>query len=330
MCIKQMQPLLDEKMGGRMFTEILEKIKEYDTIIIHRHNNPDGDALGSQIGLKHIIKENFPDKTVYAVGDMTERFAFMEDSVMDIIDDTVYKDALAIVLDTSASALISDNRYKSAKATARVDHHIFCEKICDVEVTDTSYESCCGLITEFAVQCGLKLSPLAAKSLYTGMVTDSGRFRYDSTSSQTFRLASRLLEEKFDTNEIYAGLYADDFEHVKLRAQFILKIRFTEQNVGYIYTDLEEAKSYGVSIFTISRGMVGTMSDLRGVDIWVNFTETEDGVLCELRSSKYNINPIAVKYGGGGHMKASGATVADRETAMAMLEDLDKLIGEAE
>ncbi len=311
-----------------MFTQLLEKIKEYNTIIIHRHNNPDGDALGSQIGLKHIIKENFPEKTVYAVGDMTARFSFMEDSVMDIIDDSVYENALAIVLDTSASALISDDRYKNAKETARMDHHIFCEKICDVEVTDTSYESCCGLITEFAVSCGLKLNVLAAKSLYTGMVTDSGRFRYDSTTSQTFRLASRLLEEKFDTNEIYSGLYADDFEHVKLRAQFILKIKFTEQNVGYIYTDLEEAKSYGVSTFTISRGMVGTMGDLRGVDIWVNFTETEEGVLCELRSSKYNINPIAVKYGGGGHQKASGATLKNRKEAMAMLEDLDNIIKE--
>ena len=311
-----------------MFTQLLDKIKEYNTIIIHRHNNPDGDALGSQIGLKNIIKENFPEKTVYVVGDMTARFAFMEDSVMDVIDDSVYTDALAIVLDTSASSLISDERYKTAKATARMDHHIFCEKICDVEVTDTSYESCCGLITEFAIKTGLKLNPLAAKSLYTGMVTDSGRFRYDSTTAQTFRLASRLLEEKFDTGEVYAGLYADDFEHVKLRAQFILKIRFTEENVGYIYTDKEEAKSYGVSTFTISRGMVGTMGDLRGVDIWVNFTETEDGVLCELRSSCYNINPIAVKYGGGGHQKASGACVADKETAMAMLADLDAMLAE--
>ena len=309
-----------------MFTELLEKIKEYDTIIIHRHSNPDGDALGSQIGLKNIIKENFKDKKVYVVGDMTTRFAFMEDSEMDVINDEVYKNALAIVLDTSASALISDDRYKTAKATARMDHHIFCEKICETEVTDTSYESCCGLITEFAVKTGLKLNPLAAKSLYTGMVTDSGRFRYDSTTSQTFRLASRLLDEKFDTGEVYAGLYADDFEHVKLRAQFILKIRFTECNVGYIYTEKEELASYGVSIFTISRGMVGTMGDLRGVDIWVNFTETDDGVLAELRSSKYNINPVAVKYGGGGHQKASGATLKNREEAMAMLEDLNEII----
>ena len=309
-----------------MFTELLEKIKEFDTVIIHRHSNPDGDALGSQIGLKNIIKENFPEKKVYAVGDMTARFSFMEDSEMDVIDDGVYTDALAIVLDTSASALISDERYKSAKATARMDHHIYCEKICDIEITDTSYESCCGLITEFAIRTGLRLNPLAAKSLYTGMVTDSGRFRYDSTTSQTFRLASRLLEEKFDTGEVYAGLYADDFNHVRLRAQFILKIQFTEENVGYIYTDKEELAGYGVSTFTISRGMVGTMGDLRGVDIWVNFTETDEGVLAELRSSKYNINTVAVKYGGGGHMKASGATLKSREEAMAMLEDLNEII----
>ena len=309
-----------------MFTSLIEKIKEYDTIIIHRHSNPDGDALGSQIGLKNIIKENFPEKTVYAVGDMTKRFEFMDDSVMDIIPDEVYENALAIVLDTSASALISDERYKSAKATARIDHHIFVEKICDVEVTDTSYESCCGLITELAIQCGLRLNKLAAKSLYTGMVTDSGRFRYDSTTAQTFRLASRLLEEEINTNEIYSNLYADDFAHVRLRAQFILKIRFTDANVGYIYTDKAEAESYGVSIFTISRGMVGTMSDLRGVDIWVNFTETEDGVLTEIRSSKYNINPVAVKYGGGGHQKASGATLKDKNEAMSLLEDLNNII----
>ena len=74
--------------------------------------------------------------------------------------------------------------------------------------------------------------------------------------------------------------------------------------------------------------MVNTMADIKGVDIWVNFTETEQGVLCEIRSNRYNINPIAVKYGGGGHQKASGATVADRDTAMAMLADLDAVKGE--
>ena len=308
-----------------MFEKILSLIEKYDTVIIHRHSNPDGDALGSQIGLKNIIKENYPDKKVYAVGDGSVRYGFMEGSEMDIISDETYNGALAIVLDTSAKALISDGRYTLAETTARIDHHIFCETIADEEVTDTSYESCCGLIAAFAMESGLKLNPLAAKSLYTGMITDSGRFKYDSTTSQTFRLAAFLMEHEFSTTDIYRNLYADDFKYIKLRAQFVLKVKFTEQNVAYIYTTLDEAKACEADTFAISRGMVGVMSDIRGVDIWVNFTETEDGVLCEIRSSIYNINPIAKKYGGGGHAKASGATLKNREEAMALLADLNSI-----
>ena len=311
-----------------MFEQVLTAIKSYDRVIIHRHKNPDGDALGSQIGLKHILKENFPQKEILVVGDQPGRYGFMEDSLMDEIPDEAYTGALAVILDTSARHLISDERYTLAEKTVRIDHHIFCETIADVEVTDTSYESCCGLVTEFAVQCGLKLNPLAAKCLYTGMVTDSGRFRYDSTSSNTFRLASVLMTQPFDIGEVYGNLYSDDLEHVQNKARFVLKIQKTHKNVAYIYTDAQEVRSLNMDIFSISRGMVGTMADIKGIDIWVNFTETEAGVLCELRSGKYNINPIAVKYGGGGHAKASGATVKDRETAMAMLRDLELLTEE--
>ena len=72
------------------------------------------------------------------------------------------------------------------------------------------------------------------------------------------------------------------------------------------------------------------MAELKGIDSWVNFTEAENGVLCEIRSNRYNINPIAVKYGGGGHQKASGATLKDREMAMALLSDLCNLSKESE
>ena len=308
-----------------MFQELLNEIKNHQTIIIHRHKNPDGDALGSQIGLKAILQENFPEKTIYIVGDSAGHYSFMDGSTMDEISDDVYTDALAIILDTSARHLISDERYPSAHRTARMDHHLFVETFCDTEVVDTSFESCCGLVTAFALECGLSLSPVSAKALYTGMVTDSGRFRYDSTSAQTFRLASALMEQKFDTNDIYRKLYADDLARVQLRARFVLKIKLTDCNVAYIYTTKEELDELNVDTFSISRGMVSTMADIKGVDIWVNFTETDQGVLCELRSNKYNINPIAVKYGGGGHAKASGACVAGKEIAMQMLGDLDAM-----
>ena len=311
-----------------MFESIRSLIEQFDTIIIHRHSKPDGDAIGSQIGLKNLIKDNYPEKRVLAVGDAAGRYAFVKDSTPDEVLDEDYNGALAIILDTSASALISDTRYNLAKTTARIDHHIFCEKIADVEVTDTSFESCCGLIAALAMELGWKMSSDAATAIYTGMVTDSGRFRYDSTTPETLRRAAYLLEAGIDTGEIYRNLYADDFSYIRLRSQFVLKVQFTEQNVAYIYTTADEASSYGVDTFTISRGMVGVMSEIRGVDIWANFTETEDGVLCELRSSRYNINRTAVKYGGGGHEKASGCTLKSYDEAMLLLEDLNKIIEE--
>ncbi len=311
-----------------MFKELLYVIQKFDTIIIHRHSRPDGDALGSQIGLKYLLQNNFPDKTVYIVGDGAGYLSFMDGAVMDEIPDSIYDDALAIILDTSSAQLISDDRYTKAAMTARMDHHIFQGKIAQVEACDSSYESCCGLITQFSLECGLKLNAKAAKALYTGMVTDSGRFRYDSTNARTLRLASALLEQDFDTNDIYRELYAESMESKQLRARFILKVKLASAHVAYIYTTKEEMQELGRDVFSISRGMVNTMADMRGVEIWANFTETDEGVICELRSADRNINPIAVKYGGGGHAKACGATVRDRETAMAMLDDLKKLIGD--
>ncbi len=311
-----------------MFAESLKYIEKYNRIIIHRHSNPDGDALGSQIGLREIIRDNYPDKEVYIVGDGAGRYSFMDGSKMDEIPDDCYAGALAIILDTSAEALISDGRYKLADMTVRYDHHISNARVADEEFCDTSFESCAGLITAFAMTNGLAVSESAAKALYTGMVTDSGRFRYDSTTPRTFQLASFLMERNSHLSEIYKGLYADDFKMIRLRASYVLKIKFSEANVAYIYTTRDELKELDFDFFTISRGMVGTMSDIRGVDIWANFTENDEGVVCEIRSNKYNINPVAVKYGGGGHAKASGATLKDKDEAMRLLSDLDAIVKE--
>ena len=308
-----------------MFEKIIALIEKYDKIIIHRHQKPDGDALGSQLGLLGILRDSYPEKQVYAVGDMTPRYAFMAEREMDEIDDSVYEGALAIILDTSAKELISDSRYTSAAATARLDHHLFVEKIADEEVTDSSFESCCGLVAAMAMEAGLTVSAASAKALYTGMITDSGRFRYSSTTANTFRVAAFLIDKGFDTADIYRNLYSDELFFIQLRAKFVLRINVTPDRVGYIYTTKEEAAEYGADSFTLSRGMVNVMSEVKGIDSWVNFTETESGVLCEIRSSLYNINPIAVKYGGGGHQMASGATLKDREEAMSLLEDLNAL-----
>lgn len=309
--------------------EALELLKKYDTVIIHRHTNPDGDAMGSQIGLKNLLLDNFPEKKVYVVGDGAGRFSFMDGSVMDEISDETYRGALAVILDSAEHSLVSDDRYTLAEKTLRIDHHIFCEKFADVEIVETAFESCAGLVTHLAREWGLTVNTSAAKALFTGIVTDSGRFRYDSTTPRTFSDAAFLLEKGFNPTEIYDKLYVDDFSMIKMRAGFVLDIRFTKNNVAYIYSDRKKVDSLGVSDFTVSRGMVNVMAEIRGVDVWVNFTESTDGtVLAELRSRNLDINKIAVKYGGGGHLKASGASLKDKAQAMEMLADLDKLVGE--
>lgn len=305
-----------------------QTITKYPRIIIHRHSRPDGDAIGAQVGLMWLIKDNYPDKEVYIVGDPAGRYSFVADSAPMTIDDGLYEGACSVVLDTSAPNLISDDRWTKAAMTLRVDHHLFIAPIAQYEVVDTSFESASGLLAYMAMDSGLTISQQAASALFTGMVTDSGRFRYDSTSARTMMVASKLLETGFSTEDIYRSLYSKDIADEKLRASFVERIAFTQHNVGYLYNDAELIARLGADPFGISRGMVGTMADLIGVSVWVNFTEAEGKVLCELRSNQYSIVHIATAYGGGGHAKACGATVADKETAMRMLADLDAFVAE--
>ncbi len=307
-----------------MFKEALKLIKKYDRIIIHRHKYPDGDALGSQTGLAALLKDNFKNKEIYVVGDMATRLPFM-DGKMDEIPDEYYKDALAIILDCGSARLICDERYKLAAKTLRIDHHVYCEKIADLDIVDSTYESACGMVAMLAKECKWKLSPVSATALYTGMVTDSGRFVFDSTSARTFELAAFLMSQPIDLNTLHYNLYSEDFDDIIKKADNMHKIKFTQNNVAYIYTSRADLPADADAAPVVSTGLVGLMRDIKGVHIWVNFTESDDGVHVELRSNRYNINPIAVKYGGGGHKKASGCTVPDKATAMALLDDLNAL-----
>lgn len=308
-----------------MYEKIKECIDQYSTIIIHRHSRPDGDALGSQLGLYELIKENYKNKEVYVVGDMTNRFNFLRE--MDDIFDEKYHNALVFALDSSDLSLISDQRVKQGAYLIKIDHHIYKETYADYELIDESFESCAGLIADMAIKLNWTINEKAAEYLFLGIVTDSGRFRYDAISSRTFNTVATLLDKGVDFIKIYNKIYSDDLNMVLLRAKFTLKMKFTEHNVAYIKTTDDELKEMNVELFTVSRSMVNTMAGIKDIDIWVNFTEDKanDRVICEIRSSKYNINPIAVKYGGGGHAKASGASVASFEVADKILNELDEL-----
>lgn len=308
-----------------MYKQFLKKIKEYGTIIIHRHGRPDGDAIGSQIGLKEAILATFPYKKVYAVGDVNPKVSFVGD--VDEIEDSVYNNALVIVLDSSDTNMINDERYKLGRYIIKVDHHISNVNYGDMNIVDTSEISCASLLAKIIFSCNMKLTSHGARALFTGIVTDSGRFRYSGVSSETFNMASKLMKYDFDFNEIYNNLYIEDLEVVKLRAEMVSKFKISTKGIAYLVNTQEDVIKYNTDMFTISRGMVNVMAGIKGIDIWANFTEEQNGkVIVELRSSKYNVNQIAVKYGGGGHKFASGATVEGLHIVDAIIKDLEDIM----
>lgn len=308
-----------------MFNEIYNKIKEFDTIIIHRHQKPDGDAIGAQIGLKYAILATFSNKEIYVVGDNNERYNLF--GVMDEINDSVYDGALAIVLDSGAEYLISDDRYKMAKFVIKIDHHIPQGEYGDLAYVDTSAESTAGIIARFMKSMKMVLSKDAAEALFLGIVSDSGRFRFSSVSPNTFKMASYLLGARIDIDKIYNAIYLEELKNVKLKAELTLKFKTTPTGIAYLKNTYQEVIAYGTNPYHISRGMVNIMGGINGIYIWANFTEDERGkILVELRSSSANINQVAVKYGGGGHLQASGAYVDNFEVVDLIIADLEKVL----
>lgn len=307
-----------------MLTKIYHKIKEYDTIIIHRHTKPDGDALGSQIGLKEAILATFPSKCVKVVGDISERYSWIGD--MDEVEDELYNNALVIVLDTGTERLISDERYNKGDFLIKIDHHYPQGEYGDLAYVETSRESCAGVVAKFLFEKRFKLNDKAASALFTGMVTDSGRFRYSSTNSETYKIASELMKYKIDTEYIYNKIYVDKLANVKLKAKLIDKFVVLESGVAYLINTKEEIKEYNVPIYDVSRGMINIMAGIEEICIWANFSEDENGdIYCELRSNGKNINVVATKYGGGGHLQASGTTVYSFDTVKEIIADLERV-----
>ena len=206
-------------MNYEVKKQILDKIKEYDKIFIFRHKRPDGDATGSTKGLHRILQLTYPDKEILLQNcDFSDYVAFLgkED---EIISEEEYKDALGIVVDTSVPDRISNPNYALCKELIKIDHHIPVEDYGCLKWVEEEASSACELIVKFydTFRDELVLTKEAATYLYTGMVTDSGRFRFRGVCGDTLRYAAILLDLNIDIEIIYANLYMESFETLKFK-----------------------------------------------------------------------------------------------------------------
>ena len=316
-------------MNREVMELILNKIKENNRIMLFRHVRNDGDCVGATKGLKSIIQATWPEKEVYLIdGDTARYLEFMGPEDEDVADE-IYASALGIVLDTASEARISNKKYSLCKELIKIDHHIPLEHYGDFEWVEEERSSCCEMIAYFynTFRDQLTLTSEGATHLYTGMVTDSGRFKYSGVTGDTLRNAAVLLDVGVDTETLFARLYLEAFEYLKFKAHIYNKMEITPNGVAYIFVDKAMQDQFQLSLEQAS-AIIGNLDSIRGCISWIAFIETDDNIRVRLRSRFVHINSIAEKYHGGGHACASGATVYSREEMANLLADTDALVGE--
>lgn len=314
-------------MNYEIKKQILNKIKSYDRIMLFRHIRNDGDCVGATKGLKRIIELTWPEKEVYLIdADTAEYLRFMGPEDEEVSDD-IYREALGIVLDTASENRISNKKYQLCKELIKIDHHIPLENYGCIHWVEEHRSSCCEMVVDFYLtfRDELRIDSLGATHLYTGMVTDSGRFKYDGVNGDTLRCAAALLDVGIDTETLYANLYLDTYDSLKFTAHVYEKMQQTENGVSYIFVDKEMQEKFNLTLEQAS-ACVNDMDSIRGNIAWIAFIETGDEkqtIRVRLRSRFVHINTIAEKYRGGGHACASGATLYGKDEIALLLRDAD-------
>ncbi len=321
---KEKNPQLEAMKG------ILKKIKEYDKIILFRHFRPDGDAVGSTKGLAAILRETYPEKKIYLQNaDFSDYLAFLGGEE-ELLPDEEYADALGIVLDTATQERISNKKFSLCKELLKIDHHIPVQEFGTYQWVEEERSSTCEMVAAFydTFRKELKITKEAATYIYTGMVTDSGRFRFRDVSGETLRLAGMLLDQGVDLDFIHSNLYMRDFESFKFEAYAHKKMKISQNGVVSLFVTKKMKKKFNLSNEDASAS-VSYMEGIKNSLIWVAFIDTGDGkIRVRLRSRYVEINDLAKKYRGGGHACAAGATLHSKTEMALLLAEADALLEE--
>lgn len=310
-----------------ILTQILEKIRGYDRILIFRHKRLDGDCVGASKGLKTILQLTFPEKEILIPDTQISNYlAFLGPDDGEIPSEK-YADALGIVVDTATSDRISNPNFRLCKELIKIDHHIPVEDYANLAWVEEERSSACELIAAFydGLCSELKLDKEGATYLYAGMVTDSGRFQFRSVSGDTHRLAGMLLDFGVDTDTLFARLYMRTFDELRFKAHVYQNMEVTENGVAYIYVSRAMKKQFGLTNEAAS-SCVGFLENIEGCLCWLAFIENDEpdsAIRVRLRSRFVPVNTIAERYHGGGHACACGATVYDRQEVYSLIRETD-------
>ncbi|MCU5746104.1 bifunctional oligoribonuclease/PAP phosphatase NrnA [Staphylococcus sp. SQ8-PEA] len=307
---------------AKEFELIMDRIKEAQTIIIHRHVRPDPDAYGSQLGLKRYLTLKFPEKKVYAVGETEDSLEFMGSP--DDISDDVYQGALVIVCDTANAPRISDGRFNLGKHLLKIDHHPPTDQYGEVNYVDVTASSTSEIIFDMIDYFNdvTMIDQEVARLLYLGIVGDTGRFLFNNTTPHTMEIGARLLNYEFDHMNALNQLAEKDPKLLPFQGYVLQNFTLNDKGFAKVQITSDVLKKYQLVPNEASL-FVNTIADIQGLKIWVFAVDEGSEIRCRIRSKGIIINDVANDFGGGGHPNASGVSVRDWQRFNELAEALD-------
>ena len=310
--------------------QILDKIKEYSSIIIVRHIRPDGDCIGSSLGLREILRASFPQKKIYSVGKTEADYLAFVGKEDEALSEEIYKESLIIVVDTATSDRIDDDFYKLGKEIIKIDHHLPVEDYGVINYVRKDFPAASCIIVDLydTFKDELVLPESAAFALYTGITTDTGRFRYRGVGSRVFELCSILMKYDLDLEKIYANLYLKSADLLKLQGLVYKSFKTTKNGVSYIHITQKMMKKNGLT-YEEAASLVNCLDSIKGNLIWMIFVDQADkSIRVRIRSRFVEVVEIGRAFRGGGHPNACGATVFNKKEIKALVEMADGILKE--
>ena len=294
--------------------DILEKIKQADTIAIMAHETPDGDAIGSCLAMNAALKKlgKRPDVIIREVPKV---FDFMPGRDEIKKDTNVEKYDLAISLDCADLKRVDGSEYfENAKETIVIDHHGTNTMFGDINFVNPASPACCQILIGMFQYFNIEIDKELGTCILTGIITDTGGFKYAGVTPETFEFTAELLEKGVNVSKIYKKVM-----DTKTKAYFELMKKITNRmeflydgKIAFTYLNNEDMKEANAEPGD-HEGLVNIGRDIEGVEVSIFIRQKEDEentYKISMRSNEYvNVSDICMTFGGGGHERAAGASI---------------------
>lgn len=294
--------------------EIGNKLQDADSILLFPHENADGDALGSCMGLCITLRNIGKEAFVCMGEEPAEYISFIADESCICRGNVLENPDVTMCIDCSGENRIPGrfDRFNSGKVRITIDHHVTDCGFGDFYYIDETAAATGELIFTLIGEMGEELSIEAAEAIFAAISSDTGNFKYSNTTPDTHEIAAALLRRGIDQNKLMVDLYQNvDIRQMKVQAEAFAKAEIFAGGKGAItcvsrkmLEDIGAGDEHGETVIDYLR-------DIRGVEIAAVLKERDRGMIkVSLRAKSYGkVNEIAGKFGGGGHVKAAGCTL---------------------